>query len=111
MFVDGLERMRENLPLAELLGVTVLAGTDMAVPHGEVATEAMRLKEYGLSDAAATAATSTAAYSYVGRPPQPTVGAEADVVFFRDNPLERVETLREPALIIRRGQIVRTTLG
>ncbi|MCZ7534053.1 MAG: amidohydrolase family protein [Acidimicrobiia bacterium] len=111
MFVTGLERMRENLPLAESLGVTVLAGTDMAVPHGEVATEAVLLKEYGLSDAAATAATSTAAYRYVGRPTQPTVGAEADVVFFRDNPLEGVETLAEPVIIMRRGKIVRSTRG
>ncbi|KAA3635787.1 MAG: hypothetical protein DWP92_10445 [Armatimonadetes bacterium] len=110
MFVDGLERMRENLPLAESLGVTVLAGTDMAVPHGEVATEAMRLREYGLSDAAATAATSTAAYDYVGRSAQPEAGAEADVVFFRENPFERVEILAEPAFIMRRGKIVRTTL-
>lgn len=111
LFTKGLERMRENLPLAEALGVTVLAGTDMAVRQGEVAKEAVRLKEYGLSDAAATAATSTAAYRYVGRPEQPTVGGEADVVFFRENPFEQVEALAQPALIMRRGRVVRSTLG
>ncbi len=111
MFAKGLEQMRENLPIAERLGVTVLAGTDLAVPNGEVASEALLLHEYGLSNASATRATSTSAYEYVGRAAQPTIGEEADVVFFRGNPFESVATLADPALIIRRGKIVRNQLG
>lgn len=111
MFSKGLQQMRENLPIAEQLGVTVLAGTDLAVPHGEVATEALRLHEYGLSDVAAARAASISAYEYIGRPAKPAPGEEADVVFFRENPFETIETLSNPALIIRRGKIVGTKLG
>jgi imidazolonepropionase-like amidohydrolase len=108
LFVQGLERMRENLPLAEELGVTVLAGTDLAVPHGEVSTEAALLREYGLSDRAATDAASRNAYDYTGRVGTLEPGAIADAVFFEDNPHHNVETLQRPALIIHRGKVIET---
>lgn len=107
MFQQGLDRMRENLPLAEELGVTVLAGTDMAVPHGEVSIEAIRLREYGLTDRAATIAASTAAYDYTGRTDPFAQGEPASAVFFRDNPYDDVETLTRPVLILHHGTIVR----
>jgi imidazolonepropionase-like amidohydrolase len=102
----GLDVMRETLPLAEDLGVVVLAGTDMAVPHGQVAQEAIRLKEFGLTDKAATQATSTSAYTYVGRPNSIAPGGTADVVFFAQNPFEDVATLLRPELIIHRGKVI-----
>jgi len=103
---QGLEKMRETLPLAEDLGVVVLAGTDMAVPHGGVAQEAVMLKEFGLTDEAATRATSTNAYSYVGRPNSIAPGVVADVVFFADNPFDDVTALLRPNLIIHRGKAI-----
>lgn len=106
LFSRGLDRMRSNLPLAEQLGVTVLAGTDLALPHGDVAVEAQLLRDYGLTDAAATAAASTAAYAYTGRTGALAAGQPASVVFFEENPHERVEALRNPALIIHRGRAV-----
>lgn len=106
LLLKGLETMRYNLPLAEELGVTVLAGTDLAIPHGDVAIEATRLKEYGLSNRAATEATSTSAFAYVGRSNSIRPGKTADVVFFEENPYENVATLRHPKLIIRRGNII-----
>ncbi|MCL1595678.1 MAG: amidohydrolase family protein [Actinomycetia bacterium] len=106
MFLQGLENMRENLPLAEEVGLTVLAGTDMAVPHGDVAIEAMRLRDYGLSHRAAAEATSTNAYAYVGRPNSIAPGNVADVVFFEENPFENVATLAHPALIIHLGKVI-----
>lgn len=109
LFVKGLEKMRENLPLAEELGVTVLAGTDMAVPHGEVSVEARRLREYGLSDRAATDAASVNAYAYTGRTGRLQPGTPADVVFFADNPYDNVEVLANPALIIHRGRVIERT--
>ena len=102
----GLERMRETIPLAQDLGVVVLAGTDMAVPHGQVAQEAVRLREFGLTDRAATRATSTSAYTYVGRPNSIAAGETADVVFFNENPHEDVSTLLRPELIIHRGRTI-----
>jgi imidazolonepropionase-like amidohydrolase len=106
LFLGGLDRMRENLPRAESLGVTVLAGTDMAVPHGKVAEEALRLREYGLSDRAACEAASVAAYRYVGLPDAPAPGHVADVVFFDDDPLADVTTITRPALIVHRGRVI-----
>jgi imidazolonepropionase-like amidohydrolase len=103
----GLDLMRETLPLAEELGVVVLTGTDMAVPHGQVAQEAVALRAFGLSNAAATRATSTNAYSYVGRPHSIAPGETADVVFFRENPFDDVSTLLRPELIIHRGKTIR----
>ena len=102
----GLERMRETIPVAESLGVVLLAGTDLAIPHGQVALEAIRLKEFGLSDKAATQATSTNAYSYVGRHNSIAPGETADVVFVAQNPYEDVTTLLRPALIIHRGRMI-----
>jgi imidazolonepropionase-like amidohydrolase len=107
-FLEGLARMRENLPLAEELGVTVLAGTDMAVPHGEVAVEAVRLREYGLSDRAAARAASLAAYEYVGRSAALRPGDPADIVFFPADPFDDVSVLAHPTLIIRNGTIIRS---
>lgn len=106
MFLDGIDRMKTNLPLAESLGVTVLAGTDMAVSPGKVAVEAMMLHEHGLSDAAALRSVSTDAYAYAQRPTAPTVGEDADAVFFDRSPLEDLSVLSHPALIMRRGRIV-----
>lgn len=102
----GLDRMEVNLPLAEKIGLTVLAGSDLAIPHGQIAKEAVLLRQYGLSDKAATIATSTAAYEYVGRENSLAAGNTADVVFFADNPYNDVAALDRPAKIIRRGKIV-----
>lgn len=106
LFQHGLDRMRENLPLAEELGVTVLAGTDMAVPHGQVSIEALRLKEYGLSDRAAADAVSTSAYGYVGLPSELSPGDPANVVFFKENPHHNVATLQAPEQVIHRGKVI-----
>ena len=93
-------------PEAERLGTTVLAGTDLAVPHGKVALEAIRLHELGLSKAAALHAVTRAAYDYLGVAHDFAPGATADVVFVRDDPRENLETLLDPAVIIRSGRIV-----
>jgi hypothetical protein len=111
MFAEGLDRMRNLLPVAESLGVTVLAGTDMAVPHGMVASEAELLAEYGLSRRAALAAVSTSAYDYVGRPTAAVPGGEADIVFFPDNPLDDLAVLHHPSLIVRRGKAIGGSLA
>jgi imidazolonepropionase-like amidohydrolase len=102
----GLEMMRETIPIAEDLGVILLAGTDLAIPHGQVAQEAIRLKEIGLSNKAATQAASTNAYTYVGRHNSIAPGETADVVFVAENPYEDVHTLLHPEFIIRRGNFI-----
>jgi len=106
MFKAGLDRMAENLPLAEELGLTVLAGSDLAIPHGHIAGEAILLRDHGLTDKAATIAASSGAFEYVGRGASLNPGNTADVVFFADNPYDEVAVLARPELIIRRGNVV-----
>jgi len=106
LFAAGLDQMASNLPLAEEIGLTVLAGSDLAIPHGQIATEARLLRDHGLSDRAATIATSTAAFDYVGRTTQLGPGDTADAVFFAENPYDDVTTLDRPKLIIHRGKLI-----
>ncbi len=106
LFATGLEQMVSNLPLAEEIGLTVLAGSDLAIPHGQIATEARLLRDHGLSDRAATIATSTAAFDYVGRTEWLRPGSTADAVFFPGNPYDDVTTLDRPELIIHRGRVI-----
>ncbi len=106
LLVDGLNNVRELLPLAAELGVTILTGTDLAVPHGRVAEEAVRLADYGLDPASVVKAASTAAYDYLGVDRVLAPGARADAVFFAENPTEKVGTLTSPVLVIRRGRPV-----
>ncbi len=103
LFKAGLDMMSENLSLAEELGLTVLAGSDLAIAHGQIATEARLLRDHGLSDKAATIATSSGAFDYIGRDSSMGPGTTADVVFFAENPYDDVEVLDRPELIIHRG--------
>ncbi len=100
----GVANIRDLLPEAERLGVVVLAGTDLAVPHGAVAHEAIRLRDLGLSSPAALHAVTRAAYDYLGIERGFRPGMTADGVFVRDDPREHLETLLDPAVIIRSGQ-------
>ncbi|MFI5055193.1 MAG: amidohydrolase family protein [Actinomycetota bacterium] len=84
-------------------GVAVYAGTDAgAVDHGLVASEIALLRDAGLPGAAALAAGSWAARTWLGLPGL-EVGAPADLVVFPDDPREDPEVLRHPSLIVLRG--------
>jgi len=102
----GIDNVRELLPEAERLGLTVLAGTDLAVAHGKVAHEAIRLHELGLSKPAALRAVSTAAYDYLGVAHGFKPGMTADAVFVADDPRENLDTLLDPRVIIRSGRLI-----
>ena len=78
----------------------------MAVPHGEVSVEAMRLNEYGLSHEGAARAASISAYAYTGRSGALAPGNSADAVFFDRNPYHDVSVLSAPSLIIHRGRAI-----
>lgn len=103
---EGIANLRALLPEAERLGVTVLAGTDLVVPHGRVAVEAQRLHALGLSPRATVAAVSTAAYDYAGIDRGFAPGARADAVFFDRDPAEDLSVLGSPLVVIRRGALV-----
>ena len=110
MFAAGLDNVRSLLDVAIAAGVAVLAGTDLALPHGAVAREAERLVAYGLSAPLAVDATSTAAYTYVGMPAGFAVGMPADVVLYPGDPRRDITELQRPAHVMRAGREVFSSL-
>lgn len=106
LFAQGLDNVRALLPTALEQGVVVLAGTDLQVPHGQVATEALRLAAYGLSPAEVVEAMTTAAYRYLGTPWGLEPGSPADVVFLDTDPRDDLSALGRPVLALRHGRPV-----
>ncbi len=106
LFAQGLDNVRTLLPGALEQGVVVLAGTDLQVPHGQVATEALRLAAYGLSPAEVVDAMTTAAYRYLGTPWGLEPGSVADVVFLDTDPRDDLSALARPVLALRHGRPV-----
>jgi imidazolonepropionase-like amidohydrolase len=104
---EGLANVSRLLPLAAEAGVRILAGTDMAVSIHEVAREALRMGEMGLSNRQVVAAVSTWGYAGTGRSGEFAVGSVADAVLFPVNPVEDLGVLAHPATVIRMGVVVR----
>jgi imidazolonepropionase-like amidohydrolase len=103
----GLDRQPEVLRAAAEAGLTVLAGTDAGMgPHGQVAGEVALLRAAGLPASTALGAASWTARSWLGLPGI-EVGAPADLVAYRDDPLENPAVLGSPALVLLDGRLVR----
>lgn len=97
------QRLRELLPLAQSLGVPVLAGTDTA---GTLAREVALLAEHGLEPAAALAAASTAAFAFLGEDAR---GAHEPItlVTYEHDPRNDLAVLAAPSAILIDGVRVR----
>lgn len=106
LFLEGLARIRRLLPLAVEAGVHVLAGTDLIGSPADVAAEAVRLQDYGLTNAQVIEAVSRSAFSATGRSVSFEVGAPADAVLFPENPVETLEVLQHPTHVVRLGRVV-----
>lgn len=106
LFAEGLDNVREVLAAAPGLGVSVLAGTDIEVPHGGIATEALRLAEYGLAATDVVHATTAAAYDYLGSSHSFEPGGHADVLFFDADPRDDLSVLTRPVFGLRHGEVV-----
>ena len=106
LLTNGVDNVRELLPEAEHLGVTILTGTDLAVPHGKVAHEVIRLHELGLSRPAALRAVTTAAFDYLDVEHGFSPDMPANAVFFRNDPRESLHTLLDPQIIVRSGMVI-----
>lgn len=106
MIHDGLANVASIIDGATEAGVFVLAGTDLTIPHGEVATEVMGLHRFGLSIADALASATGRASDYLGSPRRLGALSPADLVCFAADPLSNLEALAKPAFIMRRGQII-----
>ncbi|HJR87096.1 MAG TPA: amidohydrolase family protein [Acidimicrobiia bacterium] len=101
----GLENVRRLLPLAVDMGVAVLAGSDLGLPHGRVSLEAVRLQQYGLGARESVEAAGPRAYGYLGLPSL-EIGASADLLLFDADPAENVSVLTRPVVGIRCGEVV-----
>ncbi|HUG32162.1 MAG TPA: amidohydrolase family protein [Acidimicrobiia bacterium] len=106
LFTQGLERLRRLLPLALEAGVRVLAGTDLVGTPADVAAEAIRLRDYGLSAAQVVEAVSTSVFIATGRSAVFEEGTPANAVLFAVNPIESPDVLAHPSLVIRLGGLV-----
>jgi imidazolonepropionase-like amidohydrolase len=105
-------KAQEACQLAAANGVTIAVGTDSGAPgnpHGSVALELELMVESGLSPKDALHAATAAAAKTIGSAGtlgSLTPGAVADLVAVRGNPLVKVGTVREVAMVMTGGQIV-----
>jgi imidazolonepropionase-like amidohydrolase len=97
---EVLANYREMLPIADRVGVTILAGTDTV---GTVVDEIRQLIDYGLTPVAALRTGTTAARAFLGRPALEG-GAPADVITFEADPREDPEVLRWPVAVVLGGR-------
>jgi imidazolonepropionase-like amidohydrolase len=91
-------------------GVPIYVGSDAGggIRHGRIADEIAALHAAGLPAADALAAASWSARGWLGRPGL-EAGAAADLVGYRSDPRTDLGVLREPAVIMRNGRVVRAT--
>ncbi|MFP5332815.1 MAG: amidohydrolase family protein [Acidimicrobiia bacterium] len=105
---EGLDRVRSLLPGARDSGVVVLAGTDLTVPSSRVASEALRLIDYGLTPEGAVAALTVDGWRAADLDADFRVGASADLVAFDRHPTEDPTTLCDPVFVMRAGTVYRS---
>lgn len=103
---EGLAGLPPLLQEAIEAGVRVLAGTDLVGAPRDVAAEALRLAEYGLTNAQSLDAVSTSGFVATERDPDFSPGSSADAVFFAADPLEDLGVLAHPAHVLRKGSLV-----
>lgn len=106
LLARGLANAAGLLSEAVDAGVRVLAGTDLVGSPANVAAEAIKLGEYGLSPAQMLDAVSSSGLRATGRDSHFEVGSFADAVFFPSNPLEEPAVLAHPIRVVRRGRVV-----
>lgn len=104
LFARGLDNMRRMLGLAVEAGVHVLAGTDLVVGAHQVAAEAVRLWELGLSGEAVVAAAADSGYLATGRSRGFTPGDPAHAVLFPEDPAANPKILGHPERVLRWGR-------
>lgn len=103
---EGLANVSRLLPEAAHAGVRVLAGTDLVGTPANVASEALKLIEYGMPAAAAVDAVSNSGLVATGRPVGFEPGTPANAVFFPANPYEEPAVLAHPVAVIRMGRLL-----
>jgi imidazolonepropionase-like amidohydrolase len=113
---DTIEMSRVGMRRALREGVRHVCGTDAGTPfnpHGSAPREIVSMVQWGMTPLRAMqAATANGAellgLSMAGRV---QAGAEADLVLYDGDPLEEIERLLSPALVLRAGDVVAGSVG
>jgi imidazolonepropionase-like amidohydrolase len=101
------ETVRQSFRLLRSAGVRIVLGTDAGVlPHGRNADELLALVEAGLTPAEAIRAATIEAAALLGRSDlgEIAVGAAADFVLVRGDPLRDPRLLARPAMVLKGGR-------
>lgn len=106
LFDEGLANARQLLVPAIKAGVVVLAGTDLTVPHGQVAMEGLTMAEAGLPATEVVHVLTEAGFAYGGLGEAFRVGGSADLVAFAADPRDDIGILLDPILVMRRGELI-----
>lgn len=109
--VRRLRARREHLSRFFECGVRIVAGTDCGVPNtrfDSLADELAAYVEAGMTPPDALRSATSDAAGFLGRGDLGRIatGSPADLLLLTGNPLENVETLRQPAVVIKAGEIV-----
>jgi imidazolonepropionase-like amidohydrolase len=105
------ELAREGFRRSLRGGVRIACGTDAGTPfnpHGNTLFEIVRMVEWGMTPLQAMRSATSSAAALLRLDGVGTVaeGAAADLVLFGSNPLEGIEAVLEPALVLKGGEIV-----
>ena len=105
------ELAREGFRRSLRGGVRIACGTDAGTPfnpHGNTLFEIVRMVEWGMTplQAMRSATSSAAALLRLDGVGVVAEGAAADLVLFGSNPLEDIEAVLEPAIVLKGGEIV-----
>ncbi len=106
LLAEGLDNIERLMPLALEAGVHVLPGTDLMGSSAQVADEAVRLTQCGLSPTQAVEAIARTGFVATGRSFRFEVDTPANAVLFGEDPTAEVESLRHPKAVIRRGRLL-----
>lgn len=106
LFAEGLANVRELLASAPAMGVQTMCGTDLFLPHGGVAAEAIRMVEYGMSTTDALASVTNVGLRYAGRVTGFSAGMPASAVFVESDPRDDITVLARPKMVLYHGRVI-----
>ena len=103
--LERLKNFSEKISYGQEQGVSILAGTD-AIPAGNVRNEILALAKYGLTPLEALN-TATITPRKVFNKPIFEEGAPADLLIYKDNPIESLEKVSNPLKIFFGGKEIK----
>ena len=105
------QKQRDNFRKAHAAGVKMAFGTDAGVyPHGDNARQFHYMVLYGMTPAEAIRAATTSAADLLGRSDDVgslTPGHFADLIALTSDPLQQIEVLEHPDVVVKGGDLIK----